>query len=835
VLAVWTRARIAVFQAQVGDNILGVAQRTVLVQHLNANLITAEDVERYFARMTGIMVARTDFLFDVEARELALMQRRRVVATQLRIADAKIEWGDETSSCAGECVSEEEVGHLMKPRLERALAKIERKLQEMESSPTRLADAFVWFETAQDRDRALKKIANGALLSSSSSSPSKGSDDNNTPCGDQLARSLGCANGGCFDVEKSMGGYTGCLSRCLSCSPGGETFPMSGSSRGDGMSESTVHVHPALFPANIVHKNMGISVGERLCWRVAAVVLLIIVVGLSTAIYHSVRAPRGGGAASVANRNIVQAVLLLALNACVPPIVRLMVRQQRSYLRTEENDAACALSLIVTTINVLYFALYSAMYNSGDGGLARWENMFTTHWYDEGGGDVMHYYMLFDAGAGPLLIFARAGYQKWTRQAKLSKAVCQEQLNQVHVGIQLDFLCEYTTALVTPAVAVVLSCGLPLLPAFAALGLVVKTFALRYVLFYEAAVPLWRDGMLVRWGCGVIQVAVLAHFFFASAMIVGADQVDFVASDGEQLHSGGLYVVHPFALLGVVTFMLGAKCVAACVGGKVLRRTGRTSKVLDVRSKKSGEAALSRFGGDKLPGAKEARAALERVRMEREAALQQASDSEDSAANSGRSSSSSSSDEDEDGRGGRSGRTYHEDMTNGDEFKMYLDLLDEQAERAWSADLVVDPEQYDSFDAAHHPFFGAEVGLRRSVRSVARGRARRDMIELQRREAEILRLEQEAAKREGTAQSARQKVISHKLMSAHGGSPSSSKKSRGDAAAQSRKEAQAAEAKKRLTDYMARAKKIKAKRKSLKADSRKPRGRQKYGGQNFVA
>lgn len=236
-----------------------------------------------------------------------------------------------------------------------------------------------------------------------------------------------------------------------------------------------------------------------------------------------------------------------------------------------------------------------------------------------------------------------------------------------------------------------------------------------------------------------------------------------------------------------------------------------------------------------MPGAKEARAALERVRMEREAALQQASDSEDSAANSGRSSSSSSSDEDEDGRGGRSGRTYHEDMTNGDEFKMYLDLLDEQAERAWSADLVVDPEQYDSFDAAHHPFFGAEVGLRRSVRSVARGRARRDMIELQRREAEILRLEQEAAKREGTAQSARQKVISHKLMSAHGGSPSSSKKSRGDAAAQSRKEAQAAEAKKRLTDYMARAKKIKAKRKSLKADSRKPRGRQKYGGQNFVA
>ena len=804
------------------------------MQNLNANLITAEDVERYFVRMTGILVARTDFLFDVEARELALMQRRRVVATQLRIADAKIEWGDETSSCAGECVSEEEIGHLMKPRLERKLAKIERKLQEMESSPTRFADAFVWFETEQDRDRAMNSIARGALPSPSSFSRENG--DQGRSCGERITRSLGCANGGCLDVERSMGGYAGCLSRCLSCSPGGQTYPLSGSSRGDGMSESTVHAHPALFPANIVHKNMGISVGERLSWRIAAVVLLIVVVGLSTAIFHSVHAPRGGGAASIANRNILQAVLLLTVNACVPPIVRVVVHQQRPYLRTEENDAACALSLIVTAINVLYFALYSAMYNSGDGGLARWENMFSTHWYDQGGGDVMHYYMLFDAGAGPLLIAARAGYQKWTRQAKLSKAVCQEQLNQVHVGIQLDFLCEYSTALVTPAVAIVLSCGLPLLPAFAALGLVVKTFVLRYVLFYEAAVPLWRDGMLVRWGCGVVQVAVLMHFFFASAMIVGADQVDFVATDGEQLRSGGLYIVHPFALLGVTAFMIGARCVAACVGRKLLRRTGRTSKVLDVRNRNGGGLS-SRFGGDKLPGTKEARVALERVRMEREAALQQASDSEDSAPSSDRGSSSSDDDEVGGGEQGRSGRKYHEDMTNGDEFKMYLELLDEQAERAWSADLVVDPEQYDSFDAAHHPFFGAEVGLRRSVRSVARGRARRAMIDLQRRESEISRLEQETANREDKALSARQKVISHKLMSAHGGvgGASPSKKSGGDSAAQSRKEAQAAEAKKRLMDYMARAKKIKAKRKSLKADSRRPRGRQKYGGQNFVA
>ena len=828
VMSVWARARIAIFQAQVGDDILGVAHRIILVQNLNSSLITSKDVERYFARVTGVLATRADFLFDVEAKELALMQKRRIAATQLRIADAKIEWGDETSSCAGECVSEEEFGHIMKPRLERKLQKIEKQLQQMETCPSSVADAFVWFETAEDRDRALAKIVESI---SEGSGEMKGSDTGYS--GKQACRILHrifCGRGRGCQVERSMGGYAGCLSRCLSFSPGGKTFPLGGLSKGSGMSESSVHVHPALFPANVVHRNMGVSVGEQLFWRIASVILMLLVVGLSTSIYHSVRAPRGGGAASIENRNVLQAVLLLLVNACVPYLVRLFVRQQRSYLKTEENDAACALSVIMTSCNVLYFALYSALYHSGDGGLARWENMFDTHWYDEGGGDVMHYYLLLDAAAGPFLIVARAGYQKWHRRAKLSKAVCQEQLNQAHVGIQLDFLCEYATSLVAPAVATVLSCGLPLLPTFAAIGLLLKMFALRYVLFFEAAVPLWRDGMLVRWGCGVMQAAVLAHFFMASAMIVSADQVDFVASEGTELHSGGLYIIHPIALLAVATFMLGAKCVSACIGRKVLSRTSKNSKVLNMRKTRSSDIS-ERFGSSKLPKTKEARDALERVRAEREAALQETSESEDSAATS----SDNSSDDGASSSGlhGSRERKYSEDLTNADEFKRFLKLLDEQAERAWSADLVVDPESYESFDAAEHPFFGAEVGLRRSVRSVARSKARQNFVELQRREAEIANLEREASTSDDMTQSARQKVISHKLLSNHGGTTQS--KSNDDSSTRSKKEAQAVEAKMRLTAYMARAKKIKAKRKSLKAESRKPRQRRQYGGQGFVA
>ena len=49
-----------------------------------------------------------------------------------------------------------------------------------------------------------------------------------------------------------------------------------------------------------------------------------------------------------------------------------------------------------------------------------------------------------------------------------------------------------------------------MLPLLATVGLLMKTMMLRHVLFFEAAVPLWRDGSLVKWGCGMLQVAVLA-------------------------------------------------------------------------------------------------------------------------------------------------------------------------------------------------------------------------------------------------------------------------------------------------------------------------------------
>jgi hypothetical protein len=38
-------------------------------------------------------------------------------------------------------------------------------------------------------------------------------------------------------------------------------------------------------------------------------------------------------------------------------------------------------------------------------------------------------------------------------------------------------------------------------------GLALKYYSLKHVLFYESAVPLWRDGTLVRWGKSFVCVA----------------------------------------------------------------------------------------------------------------------------------------------------------------------------------------------------------------------------------------------------------------------------------------------------------------------------------------
>ena len=81
-----------------------------------------------------------------------------------------------------------------------------------------------------------------------------------------------------------------------------------------------------------------------------------------------------------------------------------------------------------------------------------------------GGGDVLHYYMMLDCIVTPILLAMRTGYQRRTRSKKLKNAVCQEQLNQVHTGIELDYMLEYSLSLVCPAMSIVLCQGLPMLP-----------------------------------------------------------------------------------------------------------------------------------------------------------------------------------------------------------------------------------------------------------------------------------------------------------------------------------------------------------------------------------
>jgi hypothetical protein len=73
---------------------------------------------------------------------------------------------------------------------------------------------------------------------------------------------------------------------------------------------------------------------------------------------------------------------------------------------------------------------------------------------------------------------------------------------------------------------------------------------------------------------------------------------------------------------------------------------------------------------------------------------------------------SSSSDEEED----EWEEENDNDLTATETFNSILKQLDEQAERAWGANLVVNPAEIKSFDASGHPYFGAEIKLRRAMR-----------------------------------------------------------------------------------------------------------------------
>jgi len=164
-LTIWIRASIVIFEYQHKSggsgsgrevsHILKDASRTLLIEGCDAAIIQEKDLFRYFRKMgnnhggaggaggvggvggasgqtmadrrlrgtsnktsvgvgrqqTGLL--RVDMLSNVEAIELDLMEQRRRCAMYLRIAQAKLDWGDRTSECSGECLSEEEWGHLV--------------------------------------------------------------------------------------------------------------------------------------------------------------------------------------------------------------------------------------------------------------------------------------------------------------------------------------------------------------------------------------------------------------------------------------------------------------------------------------------------------------------------------------------------------------------------------------------------------------------------------------------------------------------------------------------------------------------------------------------------
>ena len=694
-LSIWVRAYVVYFELyQINDQILKDAKKTMLVESCHAGM-NATMLKEYF-KGVGSGLLRVDMLSEVEAMELDLMQRRRSVAMKLRIANAMVEWGDPTSECSGECISEEEWGHMMVPKMERKMDNICHVLTQLENTPSSMSNAFLWFNTARDRDHAAKELMKLNEIQSV----------------DDL-----------WKKEAGRNKVWDMFERCIGCNVAGKSFPLAGTSSGDGIRTASCSVHPGLFPANLVHRNMTVTSGQRLAWRLGSVLLLIVAVGVCTAIYAS----------TIKTSRFLTAALLLVVNTFVPVLVTYMVRQQRAYLRTEESDVICFLSFLVVSSNVLYFTLYSAFYPSRDGGLARWEHLFTLEWYQRGGGDVLHYYVLLDAVLSPVLIAMRTGNQRMTRSKKVRKAVCQEQLNSVHVGIELDYLCEYSMALVCPAMSIVLCCGLPMLPCLAGVGLCVKYCALKHVLFYESAVPLWRDSTIVKWGGWIMQIAVLAHFLFASAMLVSANQIDFEisGSTGVQEYAVGLYAIHPLAFVGVAVCMCGANCVTSCMARCSSNRNDRKEKKNSTilatkieRERKDGQGAADGgrkvAAGEKLPSGKLQRDAIEKIRQERRngSGNDHVSGSDDSdegnggGGGSGMSGSESFSDDD-----GSEDDDDSDDVTNTSEkFTLVLKKLDQQAERAWGVDLVVNPAEINSFDAGQHPYFGAEIQLRRSMR-----------------------------------------------------------------------------------------------------------------------
>jgi hypothetical protein len=583
---IWTRTKLYVFSHHIGDPITLIAERTMLVTGLSP--MTSEREARVHFGSFGA-IDKIEFVTDLDSKMLALLYDRRDTVTNLRLCEAKAEFGDRRAQCSGDCISEQEWGEMRIPTHENRLKYIEANLEKLVENPAKNLSAFVWFKTKKDRNHAVVQM-----------------------------RKFG------------WGGWVGSL------------FAMSGfTMRGLG-NRGVVTVHPGLYPSNILHHNIAVSEYGRYFFRFLCLFVICLITFSVCGIY--------------ANTNLKKdplgsAILLYISNVMLAFFIRKIIKRERKYLQTDTNDATCKLTYFGMLFNILYMTLYSAFYSSRDGGVAKFHTLFRRTWYDYGGGEIIHFYLCFDSVCEPLLLFIIAAYRANWRQRVMYHAVSQEQLNRAHNGMKLDVCLEHSRAMISPSLAILFCLGMPITVGIVWVGICFKQLAIRYILFYHARIPLWRDGASVHWDLSCLKICGIFHFLFSWAMCAGADTSQ-VEEKGDTMPSVGVYVIPIFGFLGSSGLIMFASTVTPCIK-RCLQRTTNIVAPVDDEHSKYGDLSL---------------------------------------------------DESE---------IYNKPMDI--DFEANLHEMQRTALEAFDSDFIINPKLYVSFDPTEHPIFGAEIRMRRAT------------------------------------------------------------------------------------------------------------------------
>ena len=517
---IWTRTKLYVFSHHIGDPITVIAERTMLVSGLSA--MTSEREARVHFGSFGA-VDKIEFVTDLDSKMLSLLYERRDTVTNLHLCEAKAEFGDRKAHCSGDCVSEQEWGEMRIPTHQNRLKFIEKNLEKLVENPPKNVNAFVWFKSKKDRDHALVQM-----------------------------RKFG------------WGGWIGSL------------FAMNGfTMRGLG-NRGVVTAHPGLYPSNILHHNIAVRECGRYFFRLLCFMVICVITFSTCAIYANTNLKRDPWAS---------AILLYISNVILAFLIRKIIKRERKYLQTDTNDATCKLTYIGMLFNVLYMTMYSAIYSSRDGGIATFNRVFPRSWYDiRGGGEILHLYLCLDAVCEPLLLFIIAIVRMHWRQKVLYWAVSQAQLNRAHNGMKLDVCLEHSRAMVGPSLAILFCLGMPVTVGIVWIGICFKQIAIRYILFYHARIPLWRDGASVHWNLSCLKICSIFHFLISWAMCEGADTSQ-IEDNGNSKPSVGVYVIPILGFLGSTGLILFASTVTPCIKRCLQRTTNIVAPVDDNHSK----------------------------------------------------------------------------------------------------------------------------------------------------------------------------------------------------------------------------------------------------------